>query len=80
MVRVTVTIPQKFHSMVDDNVGARPTHKMGNRKGVNDSRRREEVPGRLPGRAITWRCRSPLVVEIMEATKRIDYLPLEKRK
>ena len=77
---VAMTIPQKFHSMIDDDVGAWPTHKMGNREGVDDSRGREEVPGGLPGRAITRRCRSPLVVEIMESAKRIDYLPLEKRK
>src|SRR5271165_3807531 len=80
ILRIAMVIPQKFHSMIDDAVGAWPTHKMGNREGVNDSRGREEVPRRLPGRAITRRGRSPLVVEIMEAAKRIDYLPLEKRK
>jgi hypothetical protein len=75
-----VAIPQKLHTVTDDSVRARPTHKVGDREGVNDPGSREQIPGRLPGRATTWRCRSPLVVEIMKAAKRINDMPFEKRK
>ena len=75
-----MAVPQKIHSMIDDNVGARPAHQMGDRIGVSDSRGREEVPGRLHCRTVTWRGGSPFVVKIVEAAERVDNFTLEKRK
>src|SRR5271155_1999571 len=80
ILRVTMAIPQKIHSVIDDDVRAWSPHKVGDCEGVDNPRRRDEMPGRLLGRAISRRCRSPLVVEFMEAAKRIDDLPFEKRK
>ena len=80
ILRVAVAIPQEIHSVIDNDVGARPTHEMGNRVSVNDSRGCEEIPGRLASCAITGRCWPPLIIEIVKAAKRIDNFPLEKRK
>jgi len=75
-----MAVPQEVHSMIDDDVGAWPTHQMGDRIGVNDSRGREEIPSRLHGRTVARRGWSPFVVKIVEAAEGVDNIPLEKRK
>jgi hypothetical protein len=75
-----MAVPQKIHSMIDDDVGAWPAHQMGDRIGVGDPRGREEIPGWPYCRTVTRRGRAPFVVEIIEAAKRVDNSPLKKRK
>jgi hypothetical protein len=63
-----------------NDVRARPTHKISDGVSVNDSRGCEQIPGGFVGCAVTGRCLSPLIVEIVEAAKRNDNSSLKKRK
>jgi hypothetical protein len=75
-----VVIPQKIHSVIDNGVRASPTHEISYRVTANDSRGCKEIPGALLGCAVTGRCWSPLVVEILETAKRIENSSLKKQK
>jgi hypothetical protein len=77
---VAVVIPQKIHSVIDNGVRAWPTHEISYRVTVNDSRGCKEIPGGLVGCAVTGRCWSPLVVEIVETAKRIGKFVAQKTK
>src|SRR5579863_2875398 len=79
IVRVAVAIPQEVHSVIDNDVGARPTHEIGDRVSMNDSGGRKEIPRGLASGAIAGGCWASLVVEIVKAAKRINDSPLEKR-
>jgi hypothetical protein len=72
-----MAIPQKIHSVIDNDVRAWPTHEIGYRVSVNDSRGCEEMAGPLTDCTLTGRCWSPVIVEIIEAAKRIDSSPLK---
>jgi hypothetical protein len=66
--------------VIDNEVRAWPARKIRYGVSVNDSRGCEEIPGGgLVGCAVTGRCRPPLIVEIVEAAKRIDNSSLKKR-
>jgi hypothetical protein len=71
-----VAIPQKTNSVINNDVCVWPIQEISDGVSVNDCRGCETVPGRL----VTGRCWSSLLVEIVEAAKRIDKSPLKKRK
>jgi hypothetical protein len=77
---VAVVIPQKIHSVIENDVRAWPTHEIIYRVSVNDSRGCKEIPGGVVGCAVTGRCRSHRVVEIVETAERIGNWSLKKQK
>ena len=72
MALIAMAFPKKVHPMVDDDVCARTAHEMRDRKRVDNPCRSEQITSRHAACAVARRRRSPLVVEIVEAAKRID--------
>ena len=76
-----MAIPQKIDSVIDNEVRPRlaylPDTLWRKRDGSQGC---EEMPGGLVGCAVIGRGRPPLIVEIVDAAKRIDNLSLKKTK
>ncbi len=77
-LRVAMSFPQKIHSVVDDDIGARPAHQMRDRECVNNSSRREEVASGGSSCAVPRSHWQPLIIEIVKPAERIDDSSLKK--